>query len=121
MGKRRYQDFCAGKRLTAWTYQFGMMRYLFSQLIIVPRVNMVSNIGAGSEATHGKSEFRHEPKQTQCILMMTVCELPKPYYHPRYIIADDEYDRRMIKIMGYAWYIRPVRRIERALRRLFIK
>lgn len=121
MGQSRYQDFCAGKRLTAWTYQFGMMRYLFSQLIIVPRVNMVSNIGAGTEATHGKSEIRHEPKQTQRILMMKTHEMAQPYTHPHYVVEDDEYDKKMIKIMGYAWYIKPLRKLERALRRLFIK
>ncbi len=121
MGQHRYEAYCTGKKLTAWTYQFGMMRYLFSQLIIVPRVNMVSNIGAGTEATHGKSELRHEPKQTQRILMMEACELSAPYSHPQYIIEDDEYDRKMVKIMGYAWHLKLLRKAERALRRNFIR
>lgn len=121
MGEARYAEFMAGKRLSAWTYQFAMLAHLYSQMIIVPRVNMVSNIGAGTEATHGTNQYRHEPKQTQRILNMQANELQMPLHHPTYIIPDAQYDNRLWRIMGYAWYIKPFRKIERKLRKIFVR
>lgn len=121
LGKRRYAEYKAGKRLTAWTYQFAMLEHLYSQIAIVPRVNLVSNIGTGVEATHGKSEFRHEPKQTQRILKMKTGEMNKPFKHPKYVICDADFDREVWKIMGYSWYRKLARKIERRMRKMFLR
>lgn len=119
--KKRYEAYTKGQRLTAWTYQFSMLRHLYSQIVIVPRVNLVSNIGTGVEATHGKSEFRHEPKQTRRILQMKTSEMNKPFKHPKYVICDADFDREVWKIMGYSWYRKLARKIERKFLEVFVK
>jgi len=39
-------------RLDVWDYQFGLMALSFQQLGITPKVNLISNIGFGENATH---------------------------------------------------------------------
>lgn len=121
MGKKRYISYQAGQRLTAWTYQFSMIRHLYSQLVIVPCVNLISNIGVGTDATHGNSKLKYEPKQTRRILNMETYPLPQNLRHPQYVIPNAAFDREVWKIMGYTWYGKLKRKIERKILRIIKK
>jgi len=68
-----------------WDFQWCFAMAAQNQLCIVPKKNLVSNIGFGKEATHTIGKAR----QSYGI----VDELSFPLKHPQYILADKEYDR----------------------------
>lgn len=62
----------------AWDFQFTFAGWLHESLSIVPRVNLVSNIGFGAEATHTFDPNSH-------LANRPAAELSRPLKHPRRI------------------------------------
>ncbi len=84
---------------TAWAYQWGFARIVNNGLAIVPCVNLISNIGFGSDATHTLNATGKTAK-------LKVFEMKFPLKHPDYIIDDDVYDQKMFGILtGQRWII----------------
>ncbi|MFR4947567.1 hypothetical protein [Thomasclavelia spiroformis] len=100
-GKERYALLNSGKKLTAWTYQFGMIRYLYSQLIIVPKVNLICNKGLTSDSTHAVNSINKIPKDLQHLFNMKTYNLNFPLNHPNYIIENRDYYNKVRKIMRW--------------------
>lgn len=78
--------------------EFAM--YAHNRLQIVPKYNMISNIGYGSDSAHAK-EFLCIPKVVRNLFDMTVHELEGPITHPKYVIADEAYEKARNRIMAY--------------------
>jgi hypothetical protein len=77
------------KIASTWDYQWVFCRIINSQFGIVPRVNLISNIGFGSEATHTlDSDSKFSNVQAQ--------NLEFPLIHPKTIMVDNEYDHNVI-------------------------
>ena len=69
--------------------------YLSGRLNIVPKYNMISNIGVGMETTHGVDDMRILPKRIQNLLYMKTYEIEFPLVHPTEIKRDYKFERKM--------------------------
>ena len=72
--------------------------YAFNQLQIIPRRNLICNIGYGEGSAHANGANFKEgiPKY----MNLPVYEMQFPMKHPLYFIPDDDYARRMQKDLG---------------------
>lgn len=73
----------------------GMDLYLYNRLNIVPKYNMISNIGVGEETTHGASDIRLLPKRVAKLFHMKRYEISFPLKHPKYMMPDYVFERKM--------------------------
>lgn len=97
--------------------EFNM--YAQNRLQIVPKKNMISNIGATKNASHA-GEINKLPRGIQKVFNSDVYEIEFPLRHNDYVIPDIGYEKKRNRIMGYnmpmvAFY----RKVERFLRLLF--
>ncbi len=92
--KSIYDDIYNKKaKFSSWAYQWGFARIIQSGLAISPSVNLITNIGAGIEATN--------TKKASPVSNLKNHEMKFPLLHPPYVIVDDEYDKKMYnKICG---------------------
>jgi hypothetical protein len=70
-----------------WDYQWDFCRYINSGLSIVPKKNLVKNLGFGADATHTTNR---KSKSAD----MSASELQFPLNHPPYVMRDLETDRQ---------------------------
>jgi hypothetical protein len=83
---RIFQQIYEKKITSAWDYQWTFACWLQNGLTILPNVNLVSNIGFGTESTHtvdSKNPFANLPVQ----------EMYLPLNHPPFVIRDNEADK----------------------------
>ncbi len=83
--KQRFQSIY-DKSFDTWDYQLVFSCWVQSGLIILPNVNLVSNIGYGPEATHSKAiitEFANMPVESMSF----------PLKHSEFTICDTKADR----------------------------
>jgi hypothetical protein len=92
-------DLINNEGVSFWDYQFVFSRIINSQFGIVPSLNLISNIGFGSEATHTFNEDSLFSK-------IPAYELLFPLIHPKAIMIDLEYDRLKVD----KEYVKPVKR-----------
>jgi len=74
--------------------------YSQNRLQIIPKKNLISNIGCSKDATHG-DELKLLPKGLRRIFNMKTYELEFPLKHAKYVIPDIDYENKRNKIMGY--------------------
>jgi hypothetical protein len=79
------------KRLSSWTYQSGMASALYSQMAIVPSVNMITNIGLTADSTHAVNNLKKLSKKTQSYFNAPLIPMQFPLNHPTYIVEDWNY------------------------------
>ncbi len=118
LGALRRKQWESFHRLSAWTYQFMMVRYLNSQLVVVPTRNLVRNIGVSGASTHTSDSLNKIPKGLQRIFQIPTFEYQFPLKHPKYIISDTRYDRLVWKIMGNSFHQKIYRKTESFIRRI---
>lgn len=70
-----------------------------NQLYIIPKYNMMSNIGCTEDSVHA-SEAKLMPRAIRSIFNMKTYEYTFPLNHPSYMIADKEYKNYEEKILG---------------------
>src|SRR5262249_7580741 len=78
-----------GRSDTAWDYQWQLTRWSRSGLTVVPRVNLVTNIGYGPDATHTVNT--DDPCANIPLQELTVAD------HPRFVIRHAAPDRCMFE------------------------
>ncbi len=88
-----------GGKLTSWSTQYGIATILNSPLIIVPRVNLMSNIGLSTESANSVSDIKLVPKRRRFLYKLKLYEMNFPIKHPQYIIEDYEYNVLVNKLM----------------------
>lgn len=103
--ERKYQqefiDFCRYHRKTGKAYYetiFHAAIFFNSGLSIVPRVNLINNLGACGEGVHLSGTNETLPKAYRRIFEMGRHELPAVLRHPRYVIENVAYKERMLRI-----------------------
>lgn len=84
--KQIFQDNYKVAKKSTWDYQWTFACWIQSGLSILPKVNLVSNIGFGSDATHTK-------KQNNKLASMSLEAMEFPLNHPDFIIQDVEADK----------------------------
>lgn len=91
--------------------------YLNSGLCIMPTRNMVNNLGATAGSVHFGASVETLPKGYRRIFTMKRYELDFPIRHPRYIIENTEYKKRVYRIMGWR---NPLIKVGRSFEELFL-
>lgn len=96
--------------INTWDYQWAFSGWIQNGLTILPSVNLVSNIGFGTAATHVGSESRFAD--------MAAHPMDFPLRHPPYVMRDREADAHTHKItLADAALARAViRRLKRIFR-----
>lgn len=95
----------------------GASRRLFSRINIVPKYNMISNIGIAATTTHGADDIRKYAKRVQKIFFKKTYDIQFPLIHPKYIIRNKDFEKKMTtsKFTGI------ICKIESRIRRLIYK
>jgi hypothetical protein len=81
--------FAAEGNVSYWDYQWSFSCWANRGLAIVPRVNLVSNVGWGSDATHSAD-------QSHPSLDLPALEMPFPLVHPPVVLDDMGMDRQWL-------------------------
>lgn len=122
--ERKYQqdfiDFCRYHRKTGKAYYetiFHAAIFFNSGLSIVPRVNMITNLGACGEGVHLSGTNADLPKALRRIFEMKYHDLTFPLKHPRYVIENVKYKDRMFRIMAWG---HPCIKVRRSFEELWI-
>lgn len=88
------------KNLDSWAIQFAAFCYTRGLLSVVPKVNLVSNIGFGVESTHTKFESYVDEVRAEA--------LDFPLRHPDKIEPNLTEMRRESRIKAFGWFIYPL-------------
>ena len=71
-------------KINTWDYQWAYTCFINNGLCILPNVNLVSNIGFGTDSTHTKGE--------SSIFSNMEAEETTEIIHPEFVSADQEAD-----------------------------
>lgn len=69
--------------------------YLNGGVNIVPKYNMIKNIGIDQESTHSTGDIRLLPKRTQKLFYKRTYEIEFPLIHPTNITINEKFERKM--------------------------
>jgi hypothetical protein len=87
---------------------------------ILPKYNMIKNIGICEEASYTPNELRKMPKGIQKMLQMKTYEYTFPLQHPQYIVSDKKFEKKVLRIL--VW-INPIAafycKSDRILRKIY--
>ena len=94
-------------------------KWLNNQLSIIPKKNMVSNIGVGGDkSSHYGESVKLLPRRKQQIMFMQTYEMEFPLVHPQNIIRDYSYEKKVGKIMRPCFFIKCCRSIKKIIRKI---
>lgn len=75
--------------------------WLNNYLAIVPKKNMINNIGVTADSTHFNGNINCQPRGLRKIFTMNKYEIGKNILHPRYVNEHYFYKERVYRIMGW--------------------
>lgn len=108
-----------GAKISSWSLQRGVNMYLNSGLIVVPKRNLITNIGLSDDGANSVSSIKMIPRGLRKIYFMRIYSIDFPLKHPPFVIADTIYSKRLNRIMGTSgWLLMTYRRAESILYRL---
>lgn len=81
-------------------YYFELSMYLHSQVQVIPKYNLISNIGCTANAAHS-SELKLLPHGIRRIFNMKTYELQFPLRHAQYVLPDVVYEKKRNEILAY--------------------
>lgn len=90
-GNEHLKKLIAGKKLTSWTFQSGMASALQSQMAIIPKVNLISNIGLTADSEHAVSNLKKLDHKTKAYFNAETYPVIFPLKHPKYVVEDWNY------------------------------
>ena len=96
---------------------FWAQMLLSNGLAIVPRKNMVNNLGATADSTHFGGSLETMPRGYRRIFTMQRYELTSSLQHPPYVVEHVAYRHRAYRIMGW---MNPMVKVGRSLEELFL-
>ena len=97
----------AGENISWWDSQFDFVKYANSYLSIVPRENLIYNIGVGEGSSHAGHLDRRKWRVSDVCFMPTG-KLPKQLNHPSCVICDREYDESYFRLIAFRSFFRKV-------------
>lgn len=72
----------------------GASLKLQNRVMIIPKYNMITNIGISEESTHSVNDIRKLPKKVQKLFNKKRYEIEFPLKHPKYLMIDRSYDKK---------------------------
>lgn len=109
------------KNVSYWDYQWGFTRHVNSWLSIVPKYNLITNIGIGMGSTHSGNSIKLLPKKIANFFFMDISELEFPLKHPNFILPDRQYDKNYYKIIYPNVFAALLRKISSILKKIYYK
>jgi hypothetical protein len=96
----------------------GSSCFLNSRLCIIPKQNMISNIGVCENTTHGASSIDMVPKGIRSVFHAKAYDIEFPLNHPKYVVDDVNYKKQLDRLMGngHPW-VQIYRQCESIIRR----
>ena len=105
-----------------WESIVGCNCMLNSHYAIIPKKNLVSNLGLTMNSTHSNTSKKYLPKATANLFEMPTYELDFPLKHPKHVLINQTYVDKVHRIMGTGHpMIRLYRRCVYILKRIFIR
>jgi len=88
-----------------WETILGMDAHLNSRLVIIPKKNMVTDIGMTANATHAIAKSKCLPKVQRDMFNMEAFDVAFPLNEPKHIVADMNYMEKIGRIsgVGHPW------------------
>lgn len=102
------------KKVNYWDIQFGFVKYSQSLLCIVPKANLIYNIGVGVGSTHTEANKKEKWKRGK-ILFMPTTDMEFPLVHPEFVVCDREYDEQCGKVLYKSFFRKLFNKVKRAL------
>ena len=96
-------------QLDTWDYQWILYKYVNAGLSIIPKSNLVKNIGFIQDSTHTKMNEKDIRSN------LPIQEIALPLNHPQYVFSDIEYDAMMRKRILKKVYRKRIMRMIRQL------
>ena len=90
------------KKIDTWDYQWQYSIFANNGLVIIPDVNLVTNNGFGSDATHTKSENGKGYN-------LKSAKINFPLIHPKDISVDKVGDKKVFKLLFYTSFYQKVK------------
>ena len=90
----------ANTRKQFWESILGMSCLLHHQVAIIPKRNMICDIGLTQNSTHALAEAKYIPKFQKKMFNMQTYPAQFPLNHPKYIIIDRNYEDEINKFGG---------------------
>lgn len=90
-GRERLEKLKRGEKLTSWTMQYGMAMALQSRMAIVPKMNLITNIGLTADSEHAVNNLRKLDHKTRAYFNAETYSVSFPLRHPRYVVEDWNY------------------------------
>lgn len=92
------------------------LRFAQNQICIVPKYNLISNIGTVEGSTHSADKINKLPKSVQRLFNMQRYEMTFPMKHPEYIVRDLKYESVANKLT--CWN-HPILKLTRKIERFY--
>ncbi len=113
----------AGENLSYWDLQFDFLKFAYSYLQIVPKHNLIHNIGMGEGASHfSKAKVhgeKHQWKKGELEFMPTK-PMELPLSHPPIMVYDYDYTNAVDRLLLSPGFFRKnLNRAKRVFRRIF--
>ena len=105
-----------GRHMPGGEFFSRLSVYAQNQLYIVPKYNMMSNVGCTENSEHA-TEYKLLPRGIRRIFNMKTYEYEFPLKHPEYMIADSDYMEFEEKVLCRN---RPLRKFMRKIETLFL-
>ena len=102
--------------------EFFLRFIMYSQnkINIIPKKNMIQNIGFTEGSTHATNELRKMSKGIQQVFNMKTYDCTFPLKHPKYVIADKNYEKKQNRIMAKNHSLISIyRKCEGIIRRIY--
>lgn len=95
--------------LDCWDFQWLFTCWVQNGLSIIPRLNLVTNVGSGQDATHFQ--------ENSPLLNLPVQSLEFPLKHPPFLIRDSRMDE-VIQTTVYNYNLTPYKNVIRKLKKI---
>lgn len=120
IGKIHQKTLARGEKLSSWSYQFDMNILLQNQLSIIPKHNLITNIGLSENSANSVSSIRFIPKGMRSLYYKKSYSYNFPLKHPNYIVDDLDFKHKLDRLMANGYpIIRLYRTMESVVYRIF--
>lgn len=108
-----------GKFPSFWSFHFGFYGALSNRIHIVPKYNLISNIGLTADSAHAVDSINKLPKRLRQVFFAPIYSMDAPLVHPKFVVDDQYFYGLQSKIMRPTFFETITRLPIRAIRKLF--
>lgn len=98
--KKANDSYHNNEKLSYWDAQWGVVKYSQNMLVIVPKKNLIKNIGIGATSTHAGALTEEKFVKFKNFVFIPTHELEFPLKQPKICACDVEYDDLVYKVMA---------------------